>query len=241
MAKTTRDQLQLGDFPGLTLLTALEEVCGVKVLHLSFQPTGTAAFVVSESFGAGILLNSENTRWRRNFDLAHELFHLLTWRQFRERGSSDSLDEGGKEEQLADCFASALLIPEEPLRNLMEQFKGARGIPISSVFDVARRFDVSTEALLWRIHNLFRSRGQADQTRRDIERVQNLSTVFEKREPDRPSEKPERFHALAVSALRNGEISIGRFAQLVGASRQQAVKFLEQDGPDDREATLVLT
>ncbi|HEY0462625.1 MAG TPA: ImmA/IrrE family metallo-endopeptidase [Polyangiaceae bacterium] len=57
----------------------LEEQCGVKVFHLDFEPRGTAASSHSAGFGNAVLLNKKNPKWRRNFDLAHELFHLLTW------------------------------------------------------------------------------------------------------------------------------------------------------------------
>ena len=80
LAHRVRSTLGLGDRPGQTLLRVLEEVCKIKVFHLAFEPTGSAASTLSSRLGAAVLLNANNIRWRRNFDLAHELFHLLTWR-----------------------------------------------------------------------------------------------------------------------------------------------------------------
>ena len=112
LAKQVRRDLQLGDRPGQCLLAVLEEACGVKVFHLDFEPSGTAASAVSETFGAAVLLNAKNARWRRNHDLAHELFHLLAWSIFHPTGGLTVT--GDWEEKLATAFASSLLMPSEP-------------------------------------------------------------------------------------------------------------------------------
>ncbi len=241
LARTVRDRLRLGDWPGRTLKGTLEEVCGVKLFHLRIEPTGTAASTLSRSFGAGILLNSNNTRWRRNFDVAHELFHLLTWEIFHKSETSESIEADRYEEQLANCFASALLMPEEPLRLMLEKEKDEEeGIPFPALFDIARQFDVSVEALLWRIHSLFRSPDQETRTRQEIETSRELAKIFEERSSESPAEKPARFHALAVKALRRGEISVGRFAEYVGISRQKAMSYLESGEPNGKETAVAL-
>jgi hypothetical protein len=53
LARSVRAQLGLGDRPALTLLRVLEEDYGVKVFHLPFEPTGTAACSRSQAFGDG--------------------------------------------------------------------------------------------------------------------------------------------------------------------------------------------
>lgn len=111
-----RNKYCLGDRPGQTLVRVLEEVCKVKVFHLSFEPTGSAACTFSDRYGAAVLLNSHNARWRRNFDLAHELFHLLTWKIFRHDDSAEEVEPSDLEEKLATCFARNLLMPQEALK-----------------------------------------------------------------------------------------------------------------------------
>ncbi len=104
LAHQLRKSYSLGERPACSLLSVLEEVCRVKVFHLPFERSGTAACTLSDRFGAAILLNSNNIRWRRNFDLAHELFHLLTWNIFRQ---GDSLKESSEqEEKFANPFLS---------------------------------------------------------------------------------------------------------------------------------------
>ncbi len=236
LAKRVRQELQLGDRPGLSLMSILEEVCGVKIFHIDFEPSGTAASTVSETFGAAVLLNAKNARWRRNHDLAHELFHLLTWPIFHPTNVT-AMIAGESEEKLATCFAANLLLPSDPFRSAINSRMRDGKITIESLYDVAREFDVSVDSVLWRIHILY-NRGQtnADQTKQDIERAKALAPLLEDREDQKPScPWPARYHALAVKALRRGEIAIGRFAQYLNITRQEAMRFIEQEVPEGEE------
>src|SRR5947209_18274739 len=116
LAHQFRQLLGLGERPGQALLRVLEEVCKIKVFHLAFEPSGSAACTLSEFFGAVVLLNAKHVRWRRNFDLAHELFHLLTWKTFRAVGDAAAVEASEAEEKFATCFARNLLVPPEVLR-----------------------------------------------------------------------------------------------------------------------------
>lgn len=231
LASTVRNQLSLGQRPAFSLLNVLENTCGIRVFHLQFDPSGTAACMRSEDSGMAVLLNGKNKRWRRNFDLAHELFHLLTWRIFR---TGDGAHEAGEqEEKLADKFASCLLIPDEPLRvAIAAATKSSGGLKHAELFDIARQFDVSIEALLWRIHGVF-SRTRED-TEADIAVCKSLRDVFDVREDSQPPSLPERYRALALRALREGEFSVGRAAEYLGVSRQEAMALDDiKDVKDD--------
>jgi len=238
LAKQVRDQMQLGDRPGAVLLRVLEEIWGVKVLQAAFEPSGTAACAQSETFGAAVLLNALNARWRRNYDLAHELFHLLTWRLFRKAGEDAVARAGDHEEKLANCFASHLLMPEEAVRAAVEERTRNGRVAMEALFDVARQFDVSIEALIWRLHFLRRSPAGAEQTRKDIECAQRVARLYEQRERDEPLPWPARYQALAVKALRHGEISLGRFAEYLGLNRQEALRYVEEEATDGEEVQL---
>ena len=106
-ARKIHNDLCLGDIPSASLKRILEERYYVKIFHLEF--TGSALSTVSDEFGPAVLLNSRNVSWRRNYDLAHELFHLLTWSIFRVKSREPSENE----ERLANFFASTLLMPED--------------------------------------------------------------------------------------------------------------------------------
>jgi Zn-dependent peptidase ImmA (M78 family) len=222
------------------LLAVLEEVCGVKIFHLKFEPTGTAASVVSDNFGPAVLLNANNVQWRRNYDLAHELFHLLTWPVFHPASTGPVLSSA-LEESLANCFASSLLMPIEPFRSAVNSRMHDEKISFESLFDISREFDVSIESLMWRMHFVYgRGKSRSEQTRQEIERAKQLVPLLrtEERENQAPRELPARYHALAVKALRRGEIAIGRFAEYLNISRHEAMRFVEQETPDGEEVQI---
>jgi len=236
LAYQVQSELRLGDRPGRSLFPVLEEVCGVKLFHLSFDPTGTAASAVSGTFGSAVLLNAKNVRWRRNFDLAHELFHLLTWDIFRSSENGGGILASQQEEKLATCFASHLLMPTDVTRLAISEVSESGTISFSNLFSIARQFDVSVEALLWRMHFLLNCK--EDDTRRDIERYRATSDIWEDREHDEPPARPARFVALAVKAFRNGEMSQGRFAEYLGMSRREGMRFAEQEALEDEEVAI---
>ena len=234
LAHRVRNELGLGERPGQTLLRVLEEVCKIKVFHLPFEPTGSAACTLSERYDAAILLNSRNVRWRRNFDLAHELFHLLTWRVFRQPGSAAFVEATEKEEKLATCFASNLLMPRDALRLAVSTQLGSRTkMGFDDLFEVARQFDVSLEALLWRMSFVYRI--PKERVHELIDQFHTQVTLWDDRERDTLPARPLRFQALARQALRKGMISAGRYAAYLGISRREAMQVVQQDANEDAE------
>ncbi len=236
LAKRVRDTLQLGDYPGRALLGVLEDVCHIKIFHLSFRPTGAAASTFSDAFGPAILLNSDNVSWRRTFDLAHELFHVLTHKVFRGKTSGGASAATDREEKLATCFARHLLMPAEATRNAVELKTVDRKLSFESLFGIARQFGVSSEALLWHLHFIFR-RGPENEarTKREIERAKLLAPMYEERDDSPAPKRPQRFHDLAIGALRRGDMSIGRFAEYMGISRQAAARYNQDESAEYEE------
>lgn len=232
LARRVRNELGLGDRPGQTLLRVLEEVCNVKIFHLEFEPSGSAACTLSDQFGAAVLLNLKNVRWRRNFDLAHELFHLLTWKCFRHDAVEQEEQPSETEEKLATCFARNLLMPEEVFREAVDAARRDGGkIGFDGMFEVAREFDVSVEAVVWQIGFVYNV--PSEKLQPTVESLRGRSGVWDVRETDSPPRRPLRFEALARQALRKGLISTGRYAEYVGVSRREAMKLVEQDATED--------
>lgn len=243
LAKDIRCELSLGDRPAFSLLSVLEEVCGVRVFHLSFEPTGTAASTLNDSWGAGILLNTGNVRWRRNFDLAHELFHLLTWPVFRSAADdATSLAADENEERLAGSFAASLLMPADAITAAFAQrTRAGRKLGYEGLYELARQFDVSAKAVLWRLHNLrlLAERVDTDQVKDIAGQLASIASIYEeRRETETPAKWPERYEALAIQALRSGNISIGRFAEYMEVSRPAAMKLIPQEPTDGQEVPL---
>lgn len=226
LAHQFRKLYSLGERPACSLLSVLEEVCRVKVFHLPFEPSGTAACTLNDRFGAAILLNSNNIRWRRNFDLAHELFHLLTWKIFRQ---GENLKESTEqEEKFANVFASNLLMPEEPLKlAIAAQRNGNSVLEYDDLFEIARQFDVSVMALVWRMCGMRVIEREKAQSICDS--MEGRVEIWEKRKTDKPPIRPVRFEALAIEAIQKGQISTGRFAQYMDMSRGAAMKLIDKE------------
>ncbi len=216
----------LGDRPGSILRHVLQDVCRIKLFHLPFSPSGTAACTWNERVGAAILLNSNNVLWRRNFDLAHELFHLLTWRVFRI--GENEMESSELEEKYANCFASSLLMPADVLREAIDKQRDQKSVlDFDDLFEVARQFDVSVPALVWQLVSLkLITKEGADQV---LESIHGRVNYWEKRTSDHPETRPLRFQALAREAIEKGLISTGKFAEYLGISRQAAMKIVEEE------------
>lgn len=236
LANRVAVQLQLGSHPAPSLWRVLEEACGVKVLHLDFEPTGSAASMKSDSLGSAILLNRRSVRWRRNFDLAHELFHILTWDLFRTGGQTETSQQ---EEKWATCFARSLLMPTDALRSALLRIRPDRRLLPQDAFDLAREFDVSVDAIMWQLS--FSSNLREEQIQPFLQHCKTLSAVYEKRDNDAPPERPERYFALALRALRSGEMSLGRFAEYLGISRKESETYLEDELSEDEEIQVTPT
>lgn len=221
-ARKVHKDLCLGDIPSTSLKQILEERCYVKIFHLEF--TGSAISTVSEEFGPAILLNNKNVSWRRNYDLAHELFHLLTWDMFRVKSKEPS----EKEEKLADSFASKLLMPEESLKQRIAALLDEQEqTPLDRVDDLAREFGVSLDAMICRISTLFRIK--KEDTEQYLVAAKQLAKFHKPRESEKLETLPARYCDLAQRALRNGRLSLIQFAKYMGISYKKAQEYLIDD------------
>jgi len=230
LAKSIRNWLGLGDRPGVELQRVLEEVCGVKVFYRNLQPMNATASIYSEDSGMAVLINAEKPRWQRNYDLAHGLFHLLTWRTFNATSTAE-------QETLANIFADCLLMPAEAFCAAVKLSNGSVNMPINIYFEVARQFDVPVDVVVRRWYSLKYAdcidNGQIDVV---IQEIRRMSGILEQREDNRPSKWPDRYRALAIEALRNGRISTGRFAQYLDISRRTAMEYVAMEDGESEEA-----
>jgi len=214
-----------GEIPGASIRQILEEIYCIKIFYLGF--CGSAISTVSSEFGPAILLNRKNKLWRRNYDLAHELFHILTWKVFRQESSGCSTTSED-EEKFADAFASKLLMPEDSLIPRLESYVNDKGqISLDKLDDIAREFGVSLDALIYRIASLYRIKKKDTQKFRDA--AKKLAVFHRPRESDKPVKLPERYCDLAQRALREGNLSLMQFAKYMDISYKEAQGYLTED------------
>ncbi len=221
-AKNVQDKFLLGDIPIASLKQILEEIYYIKIFYLNFS--GSAISVVSEEFGPAVLLNAKNKQWRRSYDLAHELFHLLTWEVFR----AGSKQENKHEERLANAFASRLLMPEESIKVRVKAILDDKGqINFDQLDDMAREFDVSLTALIYRIAGIYKFK--KEDTIKYIGSAEKYLTFTKSRPSYEPAKLPERYCDLAMRALREGKLSLMQFAKYMGISYKKAQEYLTED------------
>jgi len=230
LATKTWHDFDLGPVPAEVLRHVLEERFRVKVFALPLGTAASSLCAISDSFGPAVLLNQNSVSWRRNYDLAHELFHLLTWRTFGHSGVSQEADE--HEEKWANCFASSLLLPEAPFRSRITQFLSPGGdlkMTFADLNGVARAFDVSSEAIVYRLAGLLRWRKEQSQ---DL--VGKLREFYSPRQSAPIDALPGRYVYLVTQAYRQGLLSFGKAVKLLRTNRKDAEAVLEppEDGVD---------
>lgn len=224
---------QLGEVPAAGLQAAMERHLRVLVLHVDAPPgiSGAASQVTGLN---SVLVNRQEPEGRRHFDLAHELFHLLTWDAMPPaRVEAAEVPRGGKGnrvEQLAENFAAALLMPGDALR--------ARWAARDASADLhdwlratAAELRVSAVACKWRLHALgCLSRadllGLSDQRLAGPGRGafgQPLGTA-----PVRRFSEP--FVRRVAAALDAGRLSVRRAASLLALSLAELAELLRAYG-----------
>lgn len=234
LAKHTREALGLGSRPATSLVKILEADHGVKIWYESLGEAGSAASAAGD-FGYAVLLNADHAPWRRNYSLAHELFHLITWHSAQPELRDAQPERWAQVEKAAQAFASTLLLPAESVADEFNCRVGDGKVSYADLVELARGFDVSTEALLWRLVRL----GRFDE--KEVQRVLNDPTF---RKLDRqtmpehwrdPLIPPEAFVRLAFLAYQKGTISRTRLAGLLETSLIDLEKTLARYGLQEAE------
>jgi len=225
LAHGFRKALSLGDKPAYSIRSALEDEWGICIFLEKLSDSSAAC--TKGKFGLGILVNSEDSRWRQNYSLGHELFHLITWGD-EIQPLEWSAAAKKRNETLADVFASALLMPEESVRSDFKKLVSNKSIQWYDILMLARSYDVSTISLLWRLTNLdlipkrtpkdFQSSNELSKLDRDLSRGENISSPH----------LPERYVRLAYKAYNDNRISIGRLAELLETSVSELGDELQQ-------------
>ena len=144
----------LGEIPALGLEAKVRDALDALVLYVD-APKGISGAACHLPELNAILINRNEPEGRRHYDLAHETFHLLTWEQMppdRQEGEIPRGGKGKKIEQLADNFASALLMPERSLKPRWDARKG-QGMH-AWLNATATEFLVTAVALKWRLVQL---------------------------------------------------------------------------------------
>jgi Zn-dependent peptidase ImmA (M78 family)/transcriptional regulator with XRE-family HTH domain len=144
-------EFELGDVPATRLIEMMEEKLGILVLMVdAFQGISGAACRLPEL--DVMLINRHEIVGRRHFDLGHELFHILTWDAMPPEHAEESREIGGNRvEQLANNFASAVLMPVRVLDRFGD-WSDLRERKLADRLNAAAdELQVTASALKWRL------------------------------------------------------------------------------------------
>lgn len=218
---------KLGPIPALRLEERLREKLGALVLYVEPQAAISGAACLLPELST-ILINRKEPEGRRHYDLAHETFHLLTWEQMPPEHTEGDIPRGGKArrvEQLADNFASALLMPEP---TLAPKWASRGDAEIHHwLNETASELQVTAVALKWRMVQLgWLDKGDLLEIHDDRLRANGR--------PDREQRTPKLFSAEFATcineALLKGNLSARRAASLLGMTLHELQDLFQDYG-----------
>lgn len=224
------DELKLGDVPARRLAEAMERDLDLLVLMVDpIDGVSGAACRLPEL--DVVLINRREVAGRRNFDLAHELFHILTWKEMPPEHIEEAMPvKRSRVEQLADSFASAVLMPAAALDRFGDWADLNDEALIDKINATADALTVTASALRWRLVALgrlssARAKAIADERLRNNGRArppaQDLPLLF-----SRP------FVEIVAAALREGKASARRLSAILGISIDEIGELFVQHGVD---------
>lgn len=214
---------KLGATPALGLEESLRNNLEALVLYVD-APKGISGAACHVPGLNAILINRNEPEGRRNYDLAHETFHLLTWEQMppaRREGEIPRSGKGHRIEQLADNFASALLMPEQSLK---PRWQARDGREIHDwLNETATELLVTAVALKWRLVQLGWIGKEALASIKDNKLTANGQLA-------RANAKPRLFSAEFAERLRRaidgGNLSVRKAATLLDMTIEELADWL---------------
>ena len=224
-AESLVKELELGMFPGERLLESVENRLDIPVLHVDTIQGDGGEWISGAACSlrdlAVILINRNEPPGRQNWDLAHELFHILTWDAMtpdhRELKGFEMGLNARRMEQLADNFASALLMPESSVEKILDLDKVTE---IDYLYEISSVFRVTPMAFSWRLFNL---KIIDDLVRCELSaRRQDLS------EYSVPNLFSSNFMEMLQETLAHGDLSARKAAKTLGTNLRGLADLFKQ-------------
>lgn len=199
---------KLGPVPAERLAEVMERRLGVLVLMVDAIDGISGAACRLPDLDA-VLINRNEVVGRRHFDLAHELFHILTWDTMPPDHVEDASERSKiRVEQLANNFASAVLMPTD----VLDRFEPANVDRVPWLNDTAEALQVTATALKWRLVALGRLDAAQANGIPDAA-LRNNGRDISDREP--PPLYSKAFMEVIALAIDEGQISARKAADLL--------------------------
>lgn len=208
-------EFELGEVPAQRLAEAMEGALGILVLMVDADEGISGAACRLPELDA-VLIARHEIAGRRHFDLAHELFHILTWEAMPPKHVEEAVETGGdRVEQLANNFAAAVLMPSAVLARFGCWGRLSADALVARLNRAATELKVTSSALRWRLVALgelpaARARDLPEAALRNNGATEVVSTP--------PARFSRPFAEVLNLALKRGHVSARRAATLVGAT-----------------------
>ena len=222
-------KFKLGDTPATRLAEIMEQELDILVLMVDTCEGISGAACRLPDLDT-VLIARREIEGRRHFDLAHELFHILTWAVMPPQHYEEILETGGNRvEQLANIFASALLMPSATLEKHGDWSSLAEEQLIAKLNAVADELRVTSSALRWRLVTLGKLKPAVARTLPDAA-LRNNGCEGAAGEPPPQFSKP--FTEVLGLAIEQGIVSVRRVAGLLNLTVDDMADLFAAHGVD---------
>ena len=230
LADDFRKNNSMGNYPSGSLLNVIKDH-GILVFVFDMEKSGSAASIVNNN-GASILISRNNAPWRRYFDIAHELYHILTWNLHDFSRSDNNLTEDDLEEKYANAFAASLLMPKSSILMAVEKFHQSNGnINKRFVLENALKYMVSVDAFINRLQFLNVISESNKQELQDESIKRKYWNKFDYSEWILPTDEyPFEYLMLVYSAYEKQKVSKMKFASYLNKNIGEIDCYITQRG-----------
>jgi XRE family transcriptional regulator, fatty acid utilization regulator len=215
----------LAPAPAARLADTMENGLGILVLMVDAPDSISGAACRLPDLDA-VLINRHAVARRRNFDLAHELFHILTWDAMPPAHVEEATEYSrNRAEQLANHFASAVLMPIAAL----DRFAAPENVTAAWLDDTAEALGVTAAALKWRLVALGRLDEAAARAIPDAALRNNGRDVAGRAPPPLYS---KAFMDVMALAIGEGRISARKAADVLDLTIEDMADLAARHGVD---------
>ena len=209
-------EYELGEVPAHRLAEVMERELGILTLMVDPIEGVSGAACRLPDLDA-VLINRNEVPGRRHFDLAHELFHILTWEAMPPEHVEDvAPTRRSRVEQLADNFASAVLMPADVVGRMAPWGELTGDGLIDRLNAAADALGVSASALGWRLVSLgYLTRSARRALPEDRLRHNGRAAPREEATPPLFS---RTFVEVIALAIDDGRVSVRRAERLIALS-----------------------
>ena len=250
LAEMERGRLGLGDAPLANLANLLDSAVGIRTFLVPVGNQSWSGLVVKDRDGRPCIgINSKEVAYRRNFNLAHEYAHVLVhlYKQGMPAARIDKAIEvvsTSANEQFANAFASAFLMPRRAVLAQLERVLGANAGKFTcyDLVHLAMQFGVSGQALSLRLVSLRKLKREVpgdlwrSGTFKDLAHA--LGYEVEDDVWRQPAVLPSRFRYLAMKAYEEARISLSKLAELLRINYHELDSILRSAAQAEADAEL---